>query len=169
MIIIVCALEIEAREIIKYYNLKKDNDIKKFQVYKNSDITLIIGGVGVFNSTVATTYILTLCSPDYLINIGVCGSSKYHLGDIILANKIIYKNHSFYPEVIFKHNFREDTICARDEIATNNKNGNNVDMESFGVCESGKHFLNSSQIVVIKIVSDNLENAKSITDRKSVV
>ena len=47
MIYISVALGVEAKPIIKYFNLKRDNEIKKLQVFKNERITLIVTGTGV--------------------------------------------------------------------------------------------------------------------------
>ena len=59
MIYISVALGIEAKPIIKYFNLKRDNSIKKLQVFKNERVTLIITGVGILKSAIALTYILS--------------------------------------------------------------------------------------------------------------
>lgn len=166
MIYISVALGIEAKPIIKYFNLKRDNSIKKLQVFKNERVTLIITGVGILKSAIALTYILSqseIDEDDIFLNIGICGakSEKYSIGDIVLCNKIINSEleKSYYPDMVFNHSFKEGSlesfntpVYCGDEVV-----GDLVDMEGAGLFEATTYFFQSYQLNFIKIVSDYLD------------
>ena len=168
MIYISVAMAREAQEIIKFYNLKKDNNIKKFQVFKNSDITLIITGIGIANSLIAITYLLTMeniSSRDIFINLGIAGATskeRYQVGDIVIANKIIDSgsNIEIYPDMIFKHQFKEGSLETFSHVVRDKENVKTdmVDMEGAGI-KAATIFIESSRIFVIKIISDYLFDA----------
>lgn len=166
MIYISVALGIEAKPIIKYFNLKRDNSIKKLQVFKNERVTLIITGVRILKSAIALTYILSqseIDEDDIFLNIGICGakSEKYSIGDIVLCNKIINLEleKSYYPDMVFNHSFKEGSlesfntpVYCEDEVV-----GDLVDMEGAGLFEATTYFFQSYQLNFIKIVSDYLD------------
>ena len=75
MIYIICPLDVEARVFIDYYKLKK-LDLLPFNMYQNSDMILVVSGVGKTNALMATTAICGCIKPsesDILVNIGTCG------------------------------------------------------------------------------------------------
>lgn len=59
MIYIAAALTAEARPLITYFKLKRDNKIKKYQIFKNEEITLIITGTGMMQGAIGATYVLS--------------------------------------------------------------------------------------------------------------
>lgn len=167
---------LEAQPFINKLHLKKDLTCTKFQIFKNTEITLLISGVGKIKSVVALTYLLskTDISPeDLLINIGICGckDKTVALGSIFLCNKIIDNDtkHTFYPDIIFKHNFNESSIETTSLLDNNPKkfSGNLIDMESSGIYEAASTFLQPHQIFFIKIVSDHLNTSKITKDNIS--
>lgn len=166
MIYIAVALGAEGKKIIDYYGLKRDNSIKKFQVFKNDRITLVITGVGMLNALAGTVFLLTPgCEKsDILLNIGVCGTKnreKYSIGDVVLANKVIDRNNGviFYPDMVFNHPFKEGTLETFSHVVGENEKilGEIVDMEGAGVAKGGSIFLDTSRIYMLKIVSDYLD------------
>ena len=175
MIYIVVALFHEAKTFINYYNLKQVNNTTKFRIYKNDDISLVITGTGPINAAIGTTYILTsssVNSNDILLNVGICGSAdkSFDIGQVMLCNKIIDNSSgkSFYPDIIFKHPFKEATVeTFNNPIINNGKKslltaGQLVDMEASGIFEAASMFISLQNIYFIKIVSDYL-NSDSIT------
>lgn len=167
MIYIATAMREEAKKIIEYYNLKKDSSVKKFQVFRNDNVTLFITGIGFVNGLVATTHLLTIeniNSSDILVNIGIGGAKdpkRFQIGDVVVTNKVIDRTNEieFYPDMVFAHSFKEGTLetflhpCTKsDEM-----DGDIADMEGAGVVKAGSYFMDSSQIFVLKIVSDYLE------------
>ena len=177
MIYIAVALTVEAKPLITYFKLKKDNEIKKYQVFKNEEIILMITGSGMLQGAIAATYVLgslDIGEEDIFLNLGICGAVKDNIsiGDIILCNKIINNSSkkNFYPDMLFKHKFREGTLetffhVVDKRIELDKIQGEIVDMEGAGICEAASLFFSQYQINVIKIVSDYLSTSE-ITPEK---
>lgn len=166
MIYISVALGIEAKAIVKYFNLKRDNSIKKLQVFKNERITLIVTGTGVLKSAISLTYMLSkieIDEDDIFLNIGICGSKslEYEIGEVILCNKIM--NHelgkNYYPDMLFKHSFKEGSLESFNAPVYDEKlvTGDFVDMEGAGLFEASTYFFESYQLNFFKVISDYLD------------
>ncbi len=174
MIYIAVALGVEAKPIIKYFNLKRDNSIKKLQVFKNDRIVLIITGVGSLKSAIATTYILSqmkISEKDIFLNIGICGAKRdrYKVGDTVLCNKITNSElkRSYYPDMLFKHPFKEGGLESFNFPVYSQERVKEdlVDMEGAGIFEASTYFFQSYQVNFLKIVSDYLDG---IVEEKEV-
>lgn len=166
MIYIAVALGIEAKPIIDYFNLKRDNGIKKLQLFRSERITLIITGVGILKSAIALTHILSqmkIEENDIFLNIGICGAKnkKFKIGDVVMCNKIINSElqKSYYPDMVFSHPFKEGSLESFNKpiYSTEGINGDLIDMEGAGLVEATTYFFQSYQLNFIKIVSDYLE------------
>jgi nucleoside phosphorylase len=165
MLYIISAMDIEARAIIKYLNLKKTTD-RPFETYQNEEVHLVISGVGKINAAGATSYLLkdTLKSythNDYAINIGICGSlnNKFNVGDLVLVNKVVdyEKKRKYYTDILVKHNLKEGSIQSIDTLHSNYEFEEDlVDMESSAFFEIASKFLSVHQVYVLKIVSDKV-------------
>lgn len=170
MIYLVTALRIEARSVISYFNLKKDNTINKLPVYSNSEMKLIISGTGMLKSSLSTSFLLgkyeTGFNNSVIINFGICGSSttNYRLGTPVLCNKIIdhCTGRSYYPDMILKHQFTEDCIVTSPVAVTEsniiNKDSKLFDMEAAGFAEAAFTFFEPNNVYCLKIVSDHLDS-----------
>ena len=165
MLYIVTALYIEAKPLISLFNLKKDNSYTKFQVFSNEDVKLIISGTGKVKSATALTYLISkedIKKNDYIVNIGFVASNKNsQLGDIVYVSKIqnAYSDFDFYPEMIYKHNFLEGSLTTFDSIVEKKiENIEYIDMEAYGFFQTASIFFKKDKIMVLKIVSDILEN-----------
>lgn len=177
MIYIAVALTVEAKPLITYFKLKKDNEIKKYQVFKNEEIILIITGSGMLQGAIAVTYVLgslDIGEEDIFVNLGICGAVKANIsiGDIILCNKIINNSSkkNFYPDMLFKHKFKEGALETFFHVVDKRMDldkiqGEIVDMEGAGICEAASLFFSQHQINIIKIVSDYLSTSE-ITPEK---
>ncbi len=167
-VIIHTALLCEARPLIDYYRLKKDFDYKKFDVFRNNDLILIVSGIGRLKATVAVTHILTRM-PEHsnviILNIGIAGTTnlEHGIGHSFLINKIIDFNtrRAYYPDILFQHDMPEISVATFDQIVTDNATTGNysglVDMESAGVAAAVTTFTGPHQMVFYKIISDYLE------------
>ena len=169
MLYIVIALYIEAKPLISLFNLKKDNTYTKFQVFSNENIKLIISGTGKIKSATALTYLISnkdIKENEYIINIGFIASlnNNSQLGDIVYISKIqnAYSDTTFYPEIIYKHNFLEGSLTTFDKIIDNKiENIEYIDMEAYGFFQTASIFFKKDKIIVLKIISDILkENVK---------
>ena len=169
MLYIVTALYIEAKPLISLFNLKKDNTYTKLQVFSNENIKLIISGTGKIKSATALTYLISnkdIKENEYIINIGFIASlnNNSQLGDIVYISKIqnAYSDTTFYPEIIYKHNFLEGSLTTFDKIIDNKiENIEYIDMEAYGFFQTASIFFKKDKIIVLKIISDILkENVK---------
>lgn len=171
MLYIVTALYIEAKPLISLFNLKKDNTYTKFQVFSNENIKLIISGTGKIKSATALTYLISnkdIKENDYIINIGFIANSNNssQLGDIVYISKIqnAYSDTTFYPEMIYKHNFLEGSLTTFDKIIENKiENIEYIDMEAYGFFQTASIFFKKDKIIVLKIISDILK--EKVKDR----
>ncbi|MBP7283967.1 MAG: hypothetical protein KBA66_20445 [Leptospiraceae bacterium] len=171
MIYIVTALAQEAIPLIQHFKLKKDLSHTKFDIYRNDMIKLIVTGTGKLKSAVATTYLLLKEPPkksDKILNFGICGSGleKHKSGQIFLINKIedVNSGKSYYPEIIFSHLLPEATIVTYEKPVIKSKTSNSVselvDMEVSGFYEAANTFVQSHNIIILKVVSDHLGGEK---------
>lgn len=172
MIYILTALYIEAKPLIEKFNLKKNNEFNKFQVFSSKEICLIISGVGRINSSVALTYLISkteIKENDFILNIGFAGTlnKDINLKDILIINKITnpYNEKSNYLEILYKNNFKEASLLTFDKVIENKGDCGDkspatgepsilVDMEGFAFYESAKIFFKRDKIIILKIVSD---------------
>ena len=168
MIYVAVALTAEAKPLITYFKLKRDNEIKKYQVFKNEEIILIITGSGMMQGAIGTTYVLSslnIREEDIFVNLGICGAVKeiFQVGDIVLCNKITNNGNgkSFYPDMLFRHKFKEGALESffhvLDKSMESEIKGELVDMEGAGIYEAASLFFSQHQINIIKIVSDYLD------------
>ena len=165
MLYIVTALYIEAKPLISLFNLKKDNTYTKFQVFSNENTKLIISGTGKIKSATALTYLISnkdIKENDYIINISFIASSNNNsqLGEIVYISKIqnAYSDTTFYPEMIYKHNFLEGSLTTFDKIVEKKiENIEYIDMEAYGFFQTASIFFKKDKIIVLKIISDILK------------
>ncbi|WP_373036524.1 hypothetical protein [Sulfurimonas sp.] len=128
MIYIICALKSEAQAFVDKYKLPKNK--------QNSQITLIISGIGSDNMFNATKSVVAKMNEnDIIINVGICGADeKFAIGELIDA--------------------RDKNLTCVDSEISQQGNYELVDMESEG-------FLRATQDVknkyIFKVVSDHFE------------
>lgn len=171
MILIVTALMVEASPIINHFKLKKDMKSHAYAIYRNSDMALVVSGVGKLKSAAATTYLCAsygTTEADIIINLGFCGtgSRKYIPGTLLLINKITDMDTEidYYPDILFGKNLpKESLLCNSKLVRKEHIRKEDVkidifcDMESSGFFEAAAKFAYSHNIVVLKIISDYLE------------
>jgi nucleoside phosphorylase len=137
MLYIICALKPEAQAFVDKYKLSKSK--------QNSQITLIISGIGSENMFNATKSVVEKMSEnDIIINVGICGGDKkFAIGQLIDARS-------------------EKLTCVNFEVSQHGKY-ELVDMESEGFLRATKNLKNS---YVFKVVSDHFEPHK-VTKEKT--
>ena len=166
MTFIISALYFEAKEIISQFELKKVKDIKKYQIFGNENIYLILSGVGVWNSIFATTFLLSKYSigkNDRVYNIGSCGKidKEIEYKKPLFPNKIIFKDRCYYPDILEKHPFKEVILNTLDANSSDfNLEAQIVDNEASGVFFSAEKFLYLNNIFFIKIPTDSFFDSK---------
>lgn len=169
MLLLVTALPLEAKPLIRAFTLKQDLTSHPFPLYRGKDCCLVISGTGKIRSAMATTWLFSQCSTaheaDCWINFGFCGTSCQQVatGALVRAGKIVDRDtdRHYYPDL--GPDFTEETItlscCPRHVIRTPDQPDPPVwcDMESAGFMEAAGRFSAAHRIHVLKIVSDHLE------------
>lgn len=155
MLIITIALEVEAKPLIEALNLKNLPD-KKFKIFKNENIFLIITGIGKINSAIATTYIASMF-PNKIkafLNIGIAGHASLHIGQIVFINKIFSLKNQFLSDLI-EIDFPSKTLFSVDTPKKDYEDDFVYDMEGVGFLEAALKFTFIDLIYSLKIISDN--------------
>ena len=165
MLYILTALFCEAKPYIEIYQLKRASAPGGIQLFEGVNCRLAVSGAGPVNAAAAAAYLLTRYTAgrtdifinDIFINIGAAGSKVFNIGEIILCHKIInaFTNKALYPEMLYKHPFREGILCSAGRPASDSSY-ELTDMEGAFAYEAVQTFLPSSQIHCIKVISDNL-------------
>jgi nucleoside phosphorylase len=164
LIYIITALKAEATPLIGHLKLEKIRS-KPFEIYSNQNIILIISGIGNINIAIATTYLLSTfqtAKSDKIYNIGICGSKSTNndIGELYTIKKIVNQSTNKVVHITNNSDTREESITTTP-IAQNSSHKiktNLVDMESFGFYSSAKLFLPKESIMIIKIVSDKVDD-----------
>lgn len=162
MVYISTAFYYEAESLINYFCLKKNKNIVFADVFENSKITLIVSGVGGINSAINLARFFSLkniTNNDTFINIGLCGCNNKNIliGTAVVVNKIksSYTQKTFYPDIIYKHNFEEASIETFANPVCNNESECMLsDMETAEIYITASKFFKLHKIIFIKIISD---------------
>lgn len=178
MLYIITALYAEATPFIKHYNLKRDRLMKRHELYtsEQGDVLLLITKPGKIAAAMAVTELLVTHEPtrnDFLINIGVCGSTQDPMGAVTGSNANIpvyictdIFDHDtgkhYYPDMLFNHPFTESGIetCS---VVINDKSLVAmllVDMEASAIFQAASSFFSPHQMSFLKMPSDNLETSQ---------
>ena len=172
--IIVAALQIEARPLIRALGLKKDSTSPKIPLYRGDGVRLVVCGTGKLKAAVGTTYALTReAEPQKTIavNFGFCGSADPRIatGSLFMINKITdaATNRSFFPDILLNHGLPESPLTTHDrpliraeydeEASRRTGERELVDMEGSGFFMAASAFLGPERIICLKLVSDHLE------------
>mgnify|MGYP004659277591 CR=1 FL=1 len=121
MVYFFCALYEEAQFLIEAFQLKKNPEIHAFPIYESRkemhpELTLVITGPGAIPAATAVGYLAARDDrreEGLLINIGSCGGGeKFPVGTVTLGNKLWNETtgRSYYPDILFRHPFREVEI-----------------------------------------------------------
>jgi len=167
MLYIVTALKPEAQAFIDKYKLKKES-LQNYKIFTNENIRLIVSGLGVKNSMIATQTLINhfdITDNDIYLNIGICGASdKYEIGELLNISTIKYKETSY----LLKENILKTITCLDDEAHTDEYEI--VDMESFGFYDAVIHSPAIKNRYILKVVSDHFEPHKVTKDKtKSLI
>lgn len=160
MLYITTALLAEAKPIVDTYKLKLIVQAP-FAIYRGENLTLVITGMGSAKALMGTTFMLTRFTPalsDVVINFGIVGST-YPIGTPLLAHSLGCDTHTYYPDMRVVHPFVETALFTSNVPHVGTSIHESVDMEAFYVMQAALYFVTSSQIAIIKVVSDNFSDA----------
>lgn len=179
MLLIIAALQKEAAPLISRFRLKKNMNIFEFPVYIGQDAVLVVSGVGKLRAAIAATFLLSgnYCPAEeaLLCNIGFCGSrsEKYPPGTICAVHKVSDADtkRDYYPDYPISVDMGIPTtglLCvpqiirsAEEPMLAPFPDAEFFDMESSGIMEAGSRFLETHQILLLKVVSDVIAGAAS--------
>ena len=124
MLTIYCALFAEAQEIIRIFQLKKENEKHHFEVFSDLEkgIRVVITGVGAVAAATAVAEISTCYPPesaDLICNFGSCGAAEETpVGTVYLCNKLTEEisGRTFYPDICYRHPFTEAELVSCAQI-----------------------------------------------------
>ncbi len=160
---ILTALLAEASPIIKSFDLQLKQK-NPFKIYENENIKLIISGIGNIQAASALTYLLTKYPPqniDKIYNIGICASSNKddQIGTIYQIKKIVDKSTNHVYHLKSEKYLQNTTIATYTTAQTKiDQKYHLADMESAGFYISAKNFVATENIIIIKIISDHMED-----------
>lgn len=163
MITIFCALFQEAKFVIDFYQLKKNTQFTKFQIFEHMDnkVRVVITGVGMVQAAAAVAAVSTMWKPqdgDLMCNIGSCGAGDEALvGKTFVITKIIEKEtgRTFYPDILYQHGMEEDAVIScMAPVTEGPKEDSLVDMEAAALYQAGNLYYGPHQMIFIKTVSD---------------
>lgn len=159
MIHIVTALSCEAKPLIHHYRLNGLRAENGFRVYENDGMRLIIAGMGKCAAAAACAYLQGL-EPDekhVWLNVGIAGHVSLHVGEAILAQKVIdaATNAAWYPPLLFAPPCRTVTLISVDQPETSYMPDVACDMEASGFYATAARFNSCELVQVFKVISDN--------------
>ena len=161
MIYAVIALKSEAQAFVDKYKLQK-SVLGEFVIFKNSQMIIIISGMGVYNSMMATQTLIDtfdINDEDIYANIGICGANRsYEIGELIDISTILYQEKRY---ILNDKNLQ--TITCLDKPSTD-ESYEIVDMESFGFYDALIHSPAIKNRYILKVVSDHFEPHKVSKD-----
>ena len=158
----VIALKAEAEEIIKNYALERVVT-KPFPVYKNrdTDIWLVLSGIGQINAVAATTYLFVKSDASYntiWINLGIVGSRNFKVGELVQIDKITSNDFrdNYYPSpaTFKKNNIERSNLITVNRPEVLFKNDGVYDMEGYAFFSFAKKIASYELVSVLKIISD---------------
>lgn len=162
MIHIVTALSCEARPLIHHYRLNGQQAENGFRVYENDTMRLIVAGMGKCAAAAACAYLQGLAPEEkhVWLNVGIAGHVSLHVGEAILAQKIIdaATDAAWYPPLLFTPPCRTVTLISVDQPNSNYVADVACDMEASGFYATAARFNSCELVQVFKVISDNRAN-----------
>jgi len=154
MTYIVLALKSEAQAFVDAFKLQKSK-LSTFTTFSNSNIFLIISGVGVEHARMATQTLINhfdISDDDIFVNFGVCGGSKrFSIGEFVTISSVVYKEQTY---ILSQEGF---TLTCKDEACEELGCYELVDMESYGFYDAVVHNPAIKKALILKVVSDHFE------------
>jgi hypothetical protein len=161
MLYIVTALKPEAQAFVDYHKLKKSK-LNNFTIFQNQNIKLIISGIGVEKSRLATQTLINhfdITDDDIYLNAGICGANAaYAIGSLLEIGSLHYNGADYHLNTSKHH------LTCLDAEATNSADAV-VDMESYGFYDAVIHNPAIKHFHIFKIVSDHFEPQKVTKER----
>jgi len=159
MINLVCALHCEAKPLIDYYKMSAVSG-SAFPMFRNTELNLIVSGVGKVNAAAAAAYVFVKTQEqknNAWLNYGIAGHKTATLGDWFNVNKITEKttNLNWYPTRYQSMGNISSRLQTVDSPQSSYEESQLYDMEASAFMSTVLKFSSSELIQVMKVVSDN--------------
>lgn len=160
ILFIFTALDCEAKPLVKFFDLKKDDSHAGFSIYRNEKIVLTVAGVGKVAMAGAVAYTLALfpdCQVPVLVNIGIAGHKVQDIGALCIAMKIIDGDtgRRFYPQLLGSDWPETRELKTTSLPSTHYRSDCLYDMEASAFYEMAVRFSSCELIHCFKVISDN--------------
>lgn len=162
MLIWMCALHCEAKPVIDFYRLKKQPDIKAFDLYQLNDIACIVSGIGDLNMAAACAWAASVFAHKTCcwINLGIAGHSSLPLGTALIADEVQrqHATQSLFPSALQTSQLTTACVISQPAEQTDYHPDAAYDMEAYAFLHSCRHFTQLEFCSCIKVISDNAAN-----------
>ncbi|MEN8175692.1 MAG: hypothetical protein ABFS23_08005 [Pseudomonadota bacterium] len=156
----VVALDAEAKPLIAWFGLKRQQPDKGFPVFRHAHVALVVSGPGKANAAAATAHLHARCGfpRDALwLNIGIAGHGRNSPGDAFVVHGLgdAGSGRRWFPPQAVTAPWPGEILETRDAPADTYPAAGLVDMEAAGFYATACRFSTSELVQVIKVVSDN--------------
>lgn len=163
MVYVAMSMILEAKSVIEKFNLKKNLNYQKYDVFENENLTLIIIKTKCLYPTLIISDFFSqikVNKEDIILNLGISGSKTFPKGEIIHINKIesFILDKSIYPSMVYNLDLKEGSLYSAQNIVKEDIGYDLYDLEGYGFFFTATHYFKSHQIIVVKIVFDSLNN-----------
>ncbi len=156
MINLIVALPAEAKPINQHFGLKRIQPDGDYPIYRNDDIQLVLSGPGAEHAANACRSMIN-SGDDYWINIGIAGHPTAAVGELFQANRVVDHTTGKHWNLRCQHQLQSPLITV-DGAVTDYPENALYDMEAAGITSLRAERNQLSHIIILKIVSDNLQN-----------
>lgn len=158
---LVVALDAEAKPLISWFGLKRQQPDRGFPVFRHAHIALVVSGPGKANAAAATAHLHAVCGfpRDALwINVGVAGHRNHEVGATFVSHAVddAASDRSWYPPLAITPPWPSARVVTLDRADLAYEFADLVDMEAAGFYPTACRFSTSELVQAVKIVSDNL-------------
>ncbi len=177
-ILIVCALSIEAKPIVKHYKLQHISSEYGYKIYghrhgkaqRGCSIGVLITGVGKLNMSAALMWSQQMRPARSFLNVGIVGHGSAAIGDKLLVNKVFddSKGTSSFPAINFPWKKEFTQLKTVDVPSKEYAEGCAYDMEASAFFYIANKFVSNDKSQSLKIVSDNAECSHELISSKTV-
>lgn len=156
---------LEAAPVIENFRLKPVQDNGPFARYKGPNINLIVTGIGRLNAAAATAYLGAVTKQESVndaiwINAGISGHRSLALGEVAVAHKIVdVQTGAAYFPLPIATSLHSTALFSVDAPERKYSQDSAYDMEGAAFWATARKFSPMEYIQLIKVVSDNADNA----------
>jgi nucleoside phosphorylase len=172
LINLVVALPAEAKPIASRFGLQRVPADRRFPLYRNRQLTLIVSAPGKINAAAATAYLAGLsgCLKDAIwVNIGVAGHAERQVGEVRLAHRVTDagSGRCWRPARALEGSCPSDSLVTLDRPDLHYRRDTMIDMEASGFYPTACRFSPVELVQILKVISDNRgETARGLSAKK---